>query len=242
MKTLLKTVVGSKLYGIDGPDSDTDYKGFGIPGIEEVLGFNCCEQIESSNGLLGKHKEECVIYNLKKFLKLCASGNPTVLEIAFTPRRFHAEFTVLGDQVTKFVRENMLHKKMYNAYRGYFNSQLHKLKNKVYDEKSVRQDLIAKYGYDVKFAAHAKRLGIQCGELLRFGKEFSPVLSPTCQLIVRRIRNGEVSYDEVIETLENELIYMETDYNRCGLPENLNMKLVEDFFVDIQIHHYGVSF
>ena len=39
MNVYFKTIVGSKLYGLDTPTSDTDYKGFGMPDCDYIIGL-----------------------------------------------------------------------------------------------------------------------------------------------------------------------------------------------------------
>jgi len=75
---LLIVVRGSKAYGTQVPTSDTDYAGVYIQPIEDILGFGYKEQINDD-------KNDTVFYEIRRFLELLASNNPTILELLNTP-------------------------------------------------------------------------------------------------------------------------------------------------------------
>lgn len=77
-KIIFKALVGSHSYGTNVEGSDEDYKGVFIQSPEDVLEHGYREQIDLS-------KDE-VYYELGRFLRLCATGNPTMLELLYTPR------------------------------------------------------------------------------------------------------------------------------------------------------------
>ena len=66
-------MVGSQAYGTATPNSDQDFKGVFIQHEDDILGFNYVEQYEVS-------KDECY-YEVRRFLQLLQSANPTVLEM-----------------------------------------------------------------------------------------------------------------------------------------------------------------
>jgi hypothetical protein len=75
---LLIVIRGSQAYGTNLPTSDTDYSGIYIQSIEDILGFGYKEQINDD-------KNDTVFYEIKRFLELLSSNNPTVLELLNTP-------------------------------------------------------------------------------------------------------------------------------------------------------------
>lgn len=75
---LLIVIRGSQAYGTQLPTSDTDYAGVYIQPIEDILGFSYKEQINDD-------KNDTVFYEIKRFLELLASNNPTILELLNTP-------------------------------------------------------------------------------------------------------------------------------------------------------------
>ena len=224
MKILYKTLVGSRLYGFHTETSDFDYKGFAFPELDEILGLKTWEQT-----LTGK---DDTVYSLKKFLHLSLKGNPTILEISFADSSFATETTEIGERVRKFIRENVLTKALYFPYKAYFDAQLRKLQRP--NREGKRQELIDKYSYDVKFAAHAYRLGQQCIEIFSKGT-FNPTMEGEYLKNVKRIRNGELDKEMCIHWLTVIGQTMEFCFNKnlCEFPEKPNFSLFNDFLVSL---------
>ena len=76
-KPLYLVVRGSHAYGTNIETSDTDYAGVFIQSLDDILGNNYKEQINDD-------KNDTVIYEVRRFLQLIASNNPTVLELLNT--------------------------------------------------------------------------------------------------------------------------------------------------------------
>lgn len=74
---LLNAIVGSQAYGTNTPDSDIDTKGVYLQDPMEVLGMEYKEQINLD-------KDAC-LYEVRRFLQLLCSGNPTMLELLYIP-------------------------------------------------------------------------------------------------------------------------------------------------------------
>lgn len=70
---LLNAIVGSQAYGTNTPDIDT--KGVYLQDPMEVLGMEYKEQINLD-------KDAC-LYEVRRFLQLLCSGNPTMLELLY---------------------------------------------------------------------------------------------------------------------------------------------------------------
>lgn len=115
------TIAGSKAYGTDNENSDTDIRGFAIESTESLLTGKNFEQIEDT-------KTDTVIYGLRKFFKLCAECNPNVLELLGTKQ----EHILYMNEFGKKVRDNVeifLSKLAYRKFVGYATAQLRRLQN-----------------------------------------------------------------------------------------------------------------
>lgn len=75
---IFKTLVGSHSYGTNIEGSDVDYKGVFIQDPKDAYINGYKEQIDVS-------KDE-VYFELGRFLNLCATGNPTILELLYAPK------------------------------------------------------------------------------------------------------------------------------------------------------------
>ncbi|MFW5847437.1 MAG: DNA polymerase beta superfamily protein [bacterium] len=115
---IFKTIVGSYAYGtyIDGL-SDIDYKGIYLQSKEDLLTFKYKEQINVT--------DDEVYYEVKRFLELLQTANPTMLEMLFMPD----ELILINSPVFKLIqkhRTKFLTKKCVNSYGGYAVSQIRK--------------------------------------------------------------------------------------------------------------------
>ncbi len=76
-KLLFKALVGSQSYGTAVEGSDHDYRGVYIQDPADVYVNGYKEQLDIT-------KDE-VYYEVGRFLSLCCTGNPTMLELMYTP-------------------------------------------------------------------------------------------------------------------------------------------------------------
>ena len=77
-RPLYLVIRGSHAYGTNVETSDTDYAGVFIQSIEDILGNKYQEQINDDTN-------DTVIYEVRRFLELVGTNNPTVLELLNTP-------------------------------------------------------------------------------------------------------------------------------------------------------------
>jgi predicted nucleotidyltransferase len=115
---IYRCVVGSRAYGLDDADSDTDRRGVYLPparlhwslyGVPEQLDYNATEE---------------VYWEAQKFLTLALKANPNILECLYTPMVEHA--TPLARELLD-LRGRLLSKMVYQTYNGYVLSQFKKL-------------------------------------------------------------------------------------------------------------------
>ena len=116
---IFKVLVGSHAYGTDIATSDTDYKGVYRQSFDELLGFGYREQIDVS-------KDE-TYYEARRFLQLLQVGNPTMLELLYTP----ADCVLVKEPAFELIlqqRERFLTKKCLQSFGGYALAQIRKAK------------------------------------------------------------------------------------------------------------------
>jgi len=71
-------IVGSHAYGIATPTSDTDVKGVFMQTLDSILKDGYIEQVSDS-------KNDTTYYELKRFLELLSTNNPTIMELLNLP-------------------------------------------------------------------------------------------------------------------------------------------------------------
>lgn len=119
-RLVYKCIVGSKAYGtfIEGK-SDIDYKGIYIQSQDDILSFRYNEQIEIG-------KDECY-YEIRRFLQLAQSANPTILEMLFVDDKFIVETSPAFELLRKH-KYRFLTKKCCMSFGGYAVAQIKKAK------------------------------------------------------------------------------------------------------------------
>lgn len=137
-KQIFKAIVGSQAYGTSTPASDTDYKGIYMEDLEQYIGFGYREQITVN-------KDE-MYFELRRFVRLAMTANPTVLELLFSPKdcviSTSPQYELLYANRQKFIT-----KQCANSFSGYAIQQIKKardLDKKMKWEKSrvERKDLL----------------------------------------------------------------------------------------------------
>lgn len=115
------TVSGSRAYGTNNENSDTDIRGVAIERPVEIYGNKTFEQVEDRN-------TDTVIYALKKYVYLCQGCNPNVIEMLGTREQ---DIIYIND-IGRMLRDNVslfLTKKAYATFAGYATMQLRRLQN-----------------------------------------------------------------------------------------------------------------
>ncbi len=117
---LLLVIRGSHAYGTNVETSDTDYAGVFIQPLDDILGNGYKEQINDD-------KNDIVIYEIKRFLSLLASNNPTVLELLNTPEDCiiykHPAFEEVLENRDRFITKICA-----KSFGGYGKMQIQKAK------------------------------------------------------------------------------------------------------------------
>jgi len=118
-KLIFKAIVGSQSYGTNIATSDTDYKGVYIQNEDDLLSFGYKEQID-----FGKDE---YYYEVRRFLQLLQSANPTVLELLYSPKECIIETSDIFNLIVEN-RNKFLTKKCKLSFGGYAIAQIKKAK------------------------------------------------------------------------------------------------------------------
>jgi len=223
---------GSTAHGISVGLDDLDFTVVRIESFEElVVSVDRAQSQMIRTKPEGERSEpgdiDLNVYTLRRFTRLAAKGNPSILMILFAPdemkmldRSFPATRLI---EVTRTRRAG-------DAYLGYLHKQLDKWRGKI-SAGTNRPELVASHGYDTKFAAHAVRLGIQGVEYLSTGRISLPMEEPVAAKI-RSLRAGEIPEVEAlawVHKVEKDLI---NAHATSKLPESADMDKVQAFLID----------
>jgi predicted nucleotidyltransferase len=173
---IYRCIVGSRAYGLDHADSDTDRRGVYLPPAEMHWSlFGVPEQLEN------QETDECY-WELQKFLTLALKANPNVLEVLHTPI---VEYVTPLAQELMDMRAAFLSKLVYQTYNGYVMSQF----------KKLDQDIRGSGAIKWKHAMHLVRLLLSGITVLR--ERTVPVAVAEHKDRLVAIRNGLVPWEEV---------------------------------------------
>ncbi|AQY52238.1 putative nucleotidyltransferase [Listeria weihenstephanensis FSL R9-0317] len=121
---------GSHGYGTNIAGSDLDLRGFLIEDDRYLFGLDTFEQFEEKD-------TDTVIFGARKFIKLCAQGNPNMLELLGVDE----EEIVICSEAGRIVRDNVglfLTRRVEQTFGNYANAQLKRLQNGlVRNEESI---------------------------------------------------------------------------------------------------------
>lgn len=234
--TILRGLVGSTVHGVtqDAHD-DRDEMGVAIEPPEYVVGLAQFEQYEyrtqgvGSGVRSGPGDLDLVVYSLRKWARLAAAGNPSIMLLLFTP-----ELVTVNDAGYALRARKDMFLSRYAGYRflGYLESQ----RQQIAGEKKVhtnRPELIEQYGFDTKAAYHMVRMGLQGIELLSTGTIELPIRKADRQWLTD-LRNGKYTKAEALEVAEGYAAALKRLADGgADLPERVDMGVVNRWLVDI---------
>lgn len=183
-------MIGSRAYGLDDDQSDTDYRGIFLPLTELHWSLNGVpEHIEC-------HETQEHYWELQRFLVLALKANPNVLECLYTP--LVERTTSLADELLQ-MRSVFLSRLVYQTYNGYVMSQF----------KKIQADLRNQGEVKLKHVMHLIRLLISGISVLRHG--FVPVRVDEHRDQLLAIKRGELPWEET----EKWRLSLHTEFDRA---------------------------
>jgi hypothetical protein len=176
---------------------------------------------------------DLTMYSLRKFCRLAAQGNPSVIVLLWLPE--YITSTSLGKDLVH-IRQAFISRESGKRFLGYLTAQ----KKSLLGERTHtvnRPELIEKYGYDTKFAMHALRLGFEGIQLLYERRLSLPVEEPNLS-ILRAVRCGQVNLAGAIGLIE------EAEVQLRELVDNFTVEVdrerINKFMVHAHIEHWNI--
>lgn len=207
---IYRCIVGSRAYGLEGEESDTDLRGIYLPPADLYWSLGGVpEQLE-------KGQSEEVYWELQKFLTLALKANPNVLECMHTPL---VEMATPLAQELLAERSRFVSKLVYQTYNGYVMSQF----------KKMERDLRTRGEIRWKHAMHLIRLLLSGVTVLREG--FVPVRVEEHRDRLMQVRHGEMPWEEVNEWRLSLHQEFDVAYASSSLPERPDYGWANDFLI-----------
>jgi len=173
---IYRCVMGSRAYGLETDDSDTDVRGIFIAPAELHWSlFGAPEQFEDN-------ASQSCYWELQKFLSMALKANPNILECLYSP--LVEKVTPLGEELLA-LRERFLSQMIFQTFNGYAMSQFKKIEQDRRNNGSVRW----------KHAMHLLRLLITGAATLR--ERRVPVRAGDHRERLLAVKRGEIPWPEV---------------------------------------------
>ncbi len=245
------TMMGSVAYGVSSDTSDMDVYGVCIPPKElifphlagDIMGFGTQKKrfnvwqehhIKDASAMMGKGREyDLAVYNIVDYFQLLMQNNPNMIDSIFTPDNCVLHITRIGTMIREN-RKLFLHKKCWHTFKGYAYAQMKKIRNKE-RESSSRQELIQKYGYDVKFGYHLVRLLNEVEQIMIEGD--LDLMRNREQL--KEIRNGLWTEAQLESYFAQKEISLEEVYNKSTLRWGPDEAAIKELLLNVLEEHYG---
>ena len=212
---IYRCIVGSRAYGLDTDESDTDLRGIYLAPAELQWSiFGAPEQFEDNAA-------QTCYWELQKFLIMALKANPNILECLYSP--MVEKVTPLGEQLLG-MRECFLSQMIFQTFNGYAMSQFKKIERDMRNSGEVRW----------KHAMHLLRLLLTGAATLREGRV--PVRVEIHRERLLSVKRGELPWSDV-NTWRKELHHdFEMALAETKLPERPDYEAANCFLVKARRH------
>jgi len=236
--TILLVEVGSTAHGTGIPGGeDHDELGVVVETPEQVIGLDdtgfatVMHRTQPEGGRSGPGDIDRTLHSLRRFVRLAASGNPSILMAFWAP----VEHVTPEGEELQALGAAFIGRHVIPRYRGYMQSQAMRLLGLRGGGGGRRggggrEELIEAHGYDTKYAMHCARLGFQCLELLDTGHLNLPIQGEPADWL-RAVRSGDVSFGDWWNRsleLDAQLEAMESDE---GLPPEPDRARIDEWLI-----------
>lgn len=219
------------MYTGNNPDSidDKDVMSICVPPLDYYFGL---KRFGSRGTQEIKRQEwDIVAYELHKFVGLLQQGNPNVLMLLWLKPEHYLKITEAG-QLLIDNRHLFVGRHVYRAFTGYAHSQLHKMTHLAFEGYmgQKRKELVLKFGYDTKNAAHLLRLLRMGIEFLKDGRLYV-FRHDAPQLL--EVKRGEWTLEQVKEEASRLFAAAQDAYLESSLPPEPNLELINNLTVKV---------
>lgn len=210
-RVIYRCVIGSRAYGLDDENSDTDRRGIYLPPAELHWSlYGVPEQLEND-------ATQEVYWELQKFITLALKANPNVLECLYSPIVESA--TPLGRELLT-MRDVFLSKLVFQTFSGYVASQFKKMQTDIRNQGRVKW----------KHVMHLIRLLLSGTHVLRSGEMMVNVDLHRDRLLL--VKRGDMPFTEADSWRKKLQIEFESAFQTTKLPDRPDYERANAFLVD----------
>lgn len=207
-REIIRVRAGSHVNGLATEDSDVDLMSVYLEPLEATLGLQSCPKTVVSRDVPEGHRSgpgdvDLTVYRLHHYMALATQGNPNLLTVLYAPPSDVLSITAAGHGL-RALAPHIVSQRGVRHHLGYLVGQHDRMRGIGTKQNRVpnRPELVDRFGYDVKYAAHAVRLGYQGLQLAATGRIVFP-MPPQEREIVMSIRRGEWTQHHVHSWIEH---------------------------------------
>ncbi|MGQ5261934.1 nucleotidyltransferase domain-containing protein [Micromonospora sp. ZYX-F-536] len=212
-RTVLAVVVGSRAYGLHGPGSDHDRRGVYVAPTRAFW------HLDKPPTHLDGPAAEQFSWEFERFCVLALQGNPTVLEVLWSP--LIETITEDGERLLA-ARRAFLSRRVAETYGSYARDQLNRV--------AARRERTGETNH--KQAMHMIRLLIAGAHVLRTGEVLVDVRHLRDRLLA--VRGGELPWDAVAAWAADLLAELADAAATTALPERPDREAVDRLLLDVR--------
>ncbi len=210
-RVIYRCVIGSRAYGLDDDQSDTDRRGIYLPPAEMHWSlFGVPEQLEND-------ETQEAYWELQKFIVLALKANPNVLECLYSP--IVELLTPLAAELLA-MRDVFLSKLVFQTYSGYVASQFKKMQTDIRNQGRIKW----------KHVMHLIRLLLSGIEVLRQGVVLVDAGADRDRLL--SIKRGEMRFAEADAWRKELQADFELAFKQTKLPERPDYERANAFLIE----------
>lgn len=225
---LLKTLCGSRAYGLNDADSDYDYHGVYIVPTRDILSIG--DRVKET-AWIESESEDNTAWELGHFLKLALNCNPTVLETFVAPiEEYYTTDTGsnLGRSIQNLFPYVVSRDRVYHAFRGYASNQ----RKKMFEPQAEPENKVRRQ----KKAAVAYLRSLYHGMvLLQYGK-YNPLIEDDyIKRSLLTIRNRDtISLSHVVALAEELEGHITEAYEKSDMREKPDVDAINRFLLEMR--------
>lgn len=247
---MLETIVGSRAYGCQNPQSDYDVTAIILPRHEHlypqnygfILGYDNLpdfkrKEFKGKKIMIGDKPFEAEWVSLIEFFVHAGlKGSPNLIEVLFVKR----ELVTVGTKMGWYLKDNrrlFLSMKTFHSFKGYANGQMHRIRQRN-PETEERKSLIEKYGFDIKMGYHTLRLLDQLDQILTVG-DIDLMRNKEEHKAMRAGEWGD--FDRFDKEFQKRMDHVEELSRKCNLPPQPQQGALKKLLAEILEEHYSTD-
>lgn len=213
---------------------DIDLMGVVVPPLDHYFGLK--NYGNRGTREINNPPWDVVLYEARKMLSLLANCNPNVIACLFV-RHEHVIRANEAGELLRRRRYIFLSRDLYKPFIGYANSQLHRMR--LQKREGKRRELVERFGYDTKHAAHLIRL-LRVGEEALLQGTINVYRNDAEELL--SIKRGERTRAEIEVEAEDRFERCRQARDKSPLPEHVDREAVNKLCADLVAMTHHISY